>query len=241
MVWAPPAATLPRIRAVASEAAAGGLALLVVDYIGLGSPRGSTHPETRTGGAGIRRPEGTCEGTRGGLVLALCQLNREAEVGEPRLSHLRESGSIEQDADIVLFLHLERSATAARLIIAKHRHGEEGTLDLRWVPERTLALKMTAKPSETTTDEQAGNYQNKESTMIPAEERKRALTELEAMPSEEQLLSQGRDLCSRRDEFGAGVETLKDLAEVRRQVARRGGLLRTISRIGSETPTGGWQ
>jgi replicative DNA helicase len=71
-------------------------------------------------------------------VVALCQLNREADGAEPRLSHLRESGAIEQDADIVLFLHRDDAdKTAATLIVAKHRHGDTGKIRLRWVPERT--------------------------------------------------------------------------------------------------------
>ena len=54
------------------------------------------------------------------------------------LSDLRESGSIEQDADIVMFLHREAiydqevSANDAKCIVAKNRHGETGTVNLYW-------------------------------------------------------------------------------------------------------------
>jgi len=50
---------------------------------------------------------------------------------------LRESGAIEQDADVVLFLHRERDATDTTLSVAKHRHGEEGDIQLRWIPQET--------------------------------------------------------------------------------------------------------
>ena len=68
-------------------------------------------------------------------VVALAQLNREADGEEPRLKHLRESGSIEQDADIVLFLHqqdIRNKPERVRLTIAKHRSGEVGAIDLDW-------------------------------------------------------------------------------------------------------------
>lgn len=78
-------------------------------------------------------------------VIVCAQLNRGTE-GKgtnhiPALSDLRESGSIEQDADIVLFLHREAyysdgneetDQTRAKCIIAKNRHGETGTVDLHW-------------------------------------------------------------------------------------------------------------
>lgn len=77
-------------------------------------------------------------------VIALAQLNRGVEQREdkrPRLSDLRESGAIEQDADIVMFLHRpdaydpEDRPGEADLIIAKNRHGPIGTVDLVWLRE----------------------------------------------------------------------------------------------------------
>lgn len=78
-------------------------------------------------------------------VVVLSQLNRAAEAREdhrPRLSDLRESGAIEQDADVVILLHREdyyhRSDPAycptglAEVIIAKHRNGPVGTVELRF-------------------------------------------------------------------------------------------------------------
>jgi len=76
-------------------------------------------------------------------VLVLAQLSRAAEVAdEPRLCHLRESGSIEQDADVVLLLHrppegieADGDTWAAELIIAKNRNGPTGRLRLDWDSE----------------------------------------------------------------------------------------------------------
>ena len=82
-------------------------------------------------------------------IVVLCQLNRacEARAGHrPILSDLRESGSLEQDADLVLFLHRddyyrqqqERGAlldNKAVCIVAKNRNGETGDVPLIWLPE----------------------------------------------------------------------------------------------------------
>ena len=59
-------------------------------------------------------------------IIALSQLNREADTGKPHLSHLRESGSLEQDADIVVFPWVEDNEY--KLTIAKNRRGEVGTI-----------------------------------------------------------------------------------------------------------------
>lgn len=76
----------------------------------------------------------------------LAQLNRALEARpdkRPRLSDLRESGSIEQDADIVMFLHRaevydpEDRPGEADLIVAKYRNGDTGDIVLRWVKELT--------------------------------------------------------------------------------------------------------
>jgi replicative DNA helicase len=74
-------------------------------------------------------------------VLALAQLNREVEaraVKVPQLSDLRESGSLEQDANIVVFLHRpavydpNKPDTTAQLIVAKNRNGKTGSCEVAW-------------------------------------------------------------------------------------------------------------
>ncbi len=94
-------------------------------------------------------------------VVVLAQLNRQAEQqGEkPKLSHLRESGAIEQDADIVALLHRERDKQyeqgegnddkplKAELIIAKNRNGGTGTNHLLFFPKYTCFINAAASES----------------------------------------------------------------------------------------------
>ncbi len=85
-------------------------------------------------------------------VLALSQLNRSVESrGEksPQLSDLRESGSIEQDADVVMFLYREDDdiREAMKLKIAKHRNGALATIDLFFRGDRIKFFDMENKPS----------------------------------------------------------------------------------------------
>jgi replicative DNA helicase len=79
-------------------------------------------------------------------VVALSQLNRQVENrgGGPQLSDLRESGAIEQDADIVMFLHRpdDENRTAIELIISKHRNGPTGKIDLFFKGEQTRFLEV---------------------------------------------------------------------------------------------------
>ncbi len=79
-------------------------------------------------------------------VLALSQLSRAVEQrrGKPRLSDLRDSGSIEQDADVVMFIHREDKMTdgmeknnIAEILVEKHRNGPIGKVDLLFDEEKT--------------------------------------------------------------------------------------------------------
>ncbi len=74
-------------------------------------------------------------------IVALCQVSRDAEGNEPNLAQLRGSGSIEQDADVVMFLHRDRikdgdsiSAQDAKIILAKQRNGATGDIDIMFLP-----------------------------------------------------------------------------------------------------------
>lgn len=71
-------------------------------------------------------------------VLALSQMSRSVEQGnrKPRLSDLRESGAIEQDADMVLFIHHENELN--QLIIAKNRNGQIEDLNLKFIPSKQI-------------------------------------------------------------------------------------------------------
>ncbi|MCI9171261.1 MAG: replicative DNA helicase [Lawsonibacter sp.] len=91
-------------------------------------------------------------------VLCLSQLSRANESRQdkrPMLSDLRESGAIEQDADIVLFLYREgyynadtENPNLAECIIAKNRHGETGKVELQWTPEFTTFTDMEWRREE---------------------------------------------------------------------------------------------
>ena len=91
-------------------------------------------------------------------VLCLSQLSRANEKREdkrPMLSDLRESGAIEQDADIVMFLYREDyykensdKPNTAECIIAKNRHGETGKVELRWMPEYTSFQTLETRYEE---------------------------------------------------------------------------------------------
>ena len=91
-------------------------------------------------------------------VLCLSQLSRANEGRtdkRPMLSDLRESGAIEQDADIVLFLYRDgyynkdsENPNEAECIIAKNRHGETGTVYLQWQPQFTTFSDMEWQHSE---------------------------------------------------------------------------------------------
>lgn len=125
-------------RSVARE---GKLAGVVVDYLQLIS-----------GESGAKRMEVVTEASRqlkllardlDVPVIALSQLNRNAEARadkRPAMSDLRESGAIEQDADVVILLHRDMEATDTAsndfdMLVAKNRHGATGALRMEWVGE----------------------------------------------------------------------------------------------------------
>ena len=91
-------------------------------------------------------------------VICLSQLNRANESRQnkrPMLSDLRDSGSIEQDADIVLALYMDdyynRESEAhniAELIILKNRRGETGMIELQWLPEYTTYTSLERRYDE---------------------------------------------------------------------------------------------
>ncbi len=139
-----------------------GLGLVVVDYLQLMQSSGgrSYSGENRQQAvADISRSMKIMAKELKVPVLCLSQLSRsnekEGRVRTPRLSDLRESGAIEQDADVVMFLHREdyydedtENRNIANCIIAKNRHGETGTLDLQWLPEFTTFRSIERRYGE---------------------------------------------------------------------------------------------
>lgn len=123
-----------------------GLGLIVVDYLqlmrGLGMGRGSSSREQEI--AEISRGLKALAKELHVPVISASQLSREVERREkkkPQLSDLRESGAIEQDADIVLFIHRDKDnpemQNEAELIIGKHRSGNTGEIKLAWQGQYT--------------------------------------------------------------------------------------------------------
>ncbi len=127
-----------------------GLSLVVVDYLQLMTSAGGN------GRGGENRQQVVSDMSRMLKIMAkelnvpvicLSQLSRANEKRDdkrPMLSDLRESGAIEQDADIVLFLYRDdyynedsEKHNIAECIVAKNRHGETGKVELRWMPEYT--------------------------------------------------------------------------------------------------------
>lgn len=88
-------------------------------------------------------------------IIALSQLNREAETKDrPQLSDLRESGAIEQDADMVMLIHKPKEKNEGQegvesdktdIIIAKHRNGSTGTINLRFDKNTTRFTEWDSK------------------------------------------------------------------------------------------------
>ena len=126
-----------------------GLGLIVVDYLQLMAPsRASDNMVQQV--TEISRGLKQLARELDVPVLALSQLNRAVEQrgGKPRLSDLRDSGSIEQDADVVIFIHREQNddgagkKQAAEILIEKHRNGATGKVDLYFDSEKTTFLDL---------------------------------------------------------------------------------------------------
>lgn len=137
-----PSPTIVQMKSMARrlQAEQRGLSLLIIDYLQLIQPRGGDSmvqqvTEISRGLKGLARELDT-------PVIAVSQLSRgveQREVKVPRLSDLRESGSIEQDADVVMFVNpKDRGRTdvapedenITEIIVAKHRNGPLGTVPL---------------------------------------------------------------------------------------------------------------
>ncbi len=145
-----PAEILSKCRRL--KTTAGGVDLIMIDYIQLmssGDSRMAGAENRQQEIASITRDLKIMAKELGVPVIALSQLRR-IQSKEPQLSDLRESGAIEQDADIVMFINRpEAIATreeiesgkivkgAAELILAKHRGGEQGRVSLKFIGECT--------------------------------------------------------------------------------------------------------
>lgn len=122
------------------------LSLLIVDYLQLIEPDNRRDSREQQVSVISRRLKQLARELKIPVV-CLAQLNRESEkVADhiPKLSHLRESGAIEQDADVVLFVHREdmyrmpsQWDNEALIVVAKNRNGQRGHVKLCWQPSYT--------------------------------------------------------------------------------------------------------
>ena len=135
------------------------LALVVIDYISLMATdaRDSRQQEVSE----LSRQLKGLARTLNVPVIVLSQLNRGVTAGRkdhtPMLSDLRESGAIEQDADLVMLVHRpgyyqdageDVDKNLAQIIIAKQRNGSTGTVELTWKPELTQFVSRTYRDDE---------------------------------------------------------------------------------------------
>ena len=138
------------------------LGLVVIDYLQLIQPDDPRDPRQEQVAKMARRLKGLAHELNI-PVLCLAQLNRQADTGReghrPRLSHLRESGAIEQDADVVMFIHREEYycdsreeatekgvAGQADVIVAKQRNGPTGDVKLAWLDKHTRFENLSQRP-----------------------------------------------------------------------------------------------
>ena len=134
-----------------------GIGLIIIDYLQLMQPhirKSSREQEIAEISRAIKElaKELKCP------IIALSQLNRSATSRtdrRPQLQDLRESGSIEQDADVVMLIHREEyydentpEKGVAEIIVAKNRAGEPGTVKLAWVGAQTKFADLMFDPTD---------------------------------------------------------------------------------------------
>jgi replicative DNA helicase len=147
------------------------LALIVIDYLQLIEADNSRDPRQEQVARIARRLKGLAR-ELSVPVLCLAQLNRQVEAtrdNKPQLSHLRESGAIEQDADVVMFVHREeyyqtneedreRVKGQADLMIKKQRNGPTGDIKLTWMHDFTRFENSQHVPYDEFAEFDAGNF-----------------------------------------------------------------------------------
>ena len=148
-----PGSTILKMRAVARRLKReNGLGLLIVDYLQLMVPTNTRASDNMVQQVTeISRSLKNLARELDVPVLALSQLSRAVEQrrGKPRLSDLRDSGSIEQDADVVMFIHRDDKMNEtsdrpniAEIMIEKHRNGPVGAIELYFDDKRTTFVTL---------------------------------------------------------------------------------------------------
>src|SRR3989338_8868251 len=148
-----PANNILKMRSVARRLKSEkGLGLIIVDYLQLMAPTQARHSDNLVQQVTeISRSLKHLARELDVPVLALSQLSRAVEQrgGRPRLSDLRDSGSIEQDADVVMFIHREDKykensdrPNIAEILIEKHRNGPTGKVELYFDADKASFLSL---------------------------------------------------------------------------------------------------
>ncbi|MCI8724843.1 MAG: replicative DNA helicase [Hungatella sp.] len=133
-----------------------GLGMVIIDYLQLMTGSGKTSDNRQQEISEISRSLKALARELKAPVVALSQLSRACETRadhRPMLSDLRESGAIEQDADVVMFLYRDDyynkdsdMKDIAEVIIAKQRNGPIGTVNLLWLPQFTKFVNAARQP-----------------------------------------------------------------------------------------------
>ena len=151
-----PAISVREVRAKARRLKAEhGLAMIIIDYLQLMGSTGRIESRQQEVSQ-ISRSLKALARELDVPIIALSQLSRSVEQGtdmKPSLSHLRESGSLEQDADIVMFIYRDEyynedsdKKGQAEIIIAKHRNDATGSVDLSFRKEFTKFGNLSRMP-----------------------------------------------------------------------------------------------
>lgn len=133
-----------------------GLGMVIIDYLQLMTGSGKSSDNRQQEISEISRSLKALARELKAPVVALSQLSRACETRadhRPMLSDLRESGAIEQDADVVMFLYRDDyynkdsdMKDIAEVIIAKQRNGPIGTVNLLWLPQFTKFVNAARQP-----------------------------------------------------------------------------------------------
>jgi replicative DNA helicase len=167
-----PANNILKMRSVARRLKSErGIGLIIVDYLQLMAPTNTKASDSMTQQVTeISRSLKTMARELEVPVIALSQLSRaiEQRKGKPRLSDLRDSGSIEQDADVVMFIHREdkmsddaEKTNIAEIMVEKHRNGPVGKVDL-FFDEKRVTFNSIDKSS-------FGDFAESEETSVDAD------------------------------------------------------------------------